>query len=353
MSPLRRSLLACLALASICGAAQAQVTQMSLTLFPDIAVWDDPIEARISGVGCGGEVTDVFVDFKPGFGWAIDIDFSVFSCQASERAPFSLVTTLGPLHPGSTPSSCRTPRGTSSAPRHRLSTPPAERAAARLALRGSAHLSHRCGAVPPRLSRPGPSACFTLEPPNIHDNVIEAYFSSDCPILPPGGPHVFAVDYTVGPLPAGEYDVRFFDNDTAPPQALHRQRLIVHDADGCVPSDTALCLQDGRFRVEVAWKDFAHRTGPGHAIPLAGRNDSGLVWFFSPGNVELTVKVLDGCSAFGGYHWWVFISSASTVEYTVTVTDTASGRVKTYSNPLGQASPLIADTSAFACVVTN
>ena len=60
-----------------------------------------------------------------------------------------------------------------------------------------------------------------------------------------------------------------------------------------------------------------------------------------------SVKVLDGC----GYnqHRWVFISSGSTVEYTVTVTDTRTGANKEYRNESGEAAPLVADTSAFPC----
>jgi hypothetical protein len=57
--------------------------------------------------------------------------------------------------------------------------------------------------------------------------------------------------------------------------------------------------------------------------------------------------VLNGCGL--GGHWWVFLSSGSTVEHTVTVTDTETGRVNTYVNGLGESAPLISDTSAFSC----
>jgi hypothetical protein len=95
------------------------------------------------------------------------------------------------------------------------------------------------------------------------------------------------------------------------------------------------------------WEDFQGGAGSGHAIPLADAEDSGLLWFFSPGNVEVTVKVLNGCAVNG--HWWVFLSSGSTVHYTVTVTDTVTDRVWTYENGSGAASPLIPDTAAFLC----
>ena len=42
----------------------------------------------------------------------------------------------------------------------------------------------------------------------------------------------------------------------------------------------------------------------------------------------------------------MFIGSASTVEYTVTVTDTATGAVKTYTNPQGTLASYV-DLQAF------
>ena len=44
--------------------------------------------------------------------------------------------------------------------------------------------------------------------------------------------------------------------------------------------------------------------------------------------------------------FWVFSGALSNVEYTITVTDTLTGIVKTYANPSGSLVSL-ADTSAF------
>ena len=114
-------------------------------------------------------------------------------------------------------------------------------------------------------------------------------------------------------------------------------------AGSCVPTSTALCLGDGRFRVEVAWRDFTGKTGQGSVVPLVSR-DSGLFWFFGPDNWELMVKVLDGCSLNG--HHWVFAAATTTVEYTLTVTDTRTGQTAVYHNPLGRQSPSVTDTAA-------
>jgi hypothetical protein len=110
----------------------------------------------------------------------------------------------------------------------------------------------------------------------------------------------------------------------------------------CSPSATALCLNAGRFRVEVNWKDFQSRTGQGQAVPLTA--DTGHFWFFTDSNIELVVKVLDARAVNGKY--WVFFGALSNVEYTLKVTDTTNGSVKNYQNPSGQFAS-VGDTSAF------
>ncbi len=111
----------------------------------------------------------------------------------------------------------------------------------------------------------------------------------------------------------------------------------------CVPGPTVLCLGGGRFRVEVAWKDFQGGAGPGSIVPGAASDDSGLFWFFAPDNWELLVKVLDGCAVNG--HHWVFAAATTTVEYTLTVTDTRTDQAWTWRNLPGRASPAVTDTN--------
>jgi ELWxxDGT repeat protein len=119
---------------------------------------------------------------------------------------------------------------------------------------------------------------------------------------------------------------------SAPLQVVAR-RVVPRAATGaCAPSTTRLCLSGSRFSVEVAWKDFAGNTGAGKAVGLTA--DTGWFWFFDPANVELVLKVLDGSAVNG--HRWVFYGALSSVEYTVTVTDTQTGEVSTYRNPSGQ-----------------
>ncbi|NJL26742.1 MAG: hypothetical protein HC897_02135 [Thermoanaerobaculia bacterium] len=116
-------------------------------------------------------------------------------------------------------------------------------------------------------------------------------------------------------------------------------------AFACEEGSETFCLNHGRFRVEVDWRDFMGRSGAGQTVPFSS-DDSGNFWFFKPDNWEVLVKVLDGCSA--NDRFWVFASAATNVEYTLRVTDTSTSVTKTYFKPLGEAAPAITDTQAFA-----
>ena len=110
----------------------------------------------------------------------------------------------------------------------------------------------------------------------------------------------------------------------------------------CAPSSTRLCLNNGRFAVEARWSAQGN-TGAGQVVALPG-GDTGYFWFFNPDNVEVVLKVLDGRTL--NDRFWVFYGALSDVEYTLTVTDTVTGTVKTYTNPNGRLAS-VADTGAF------
>jgi hypothetical protein len=102
-------------------------------------------------------------------------------------------------------------------------------------------------------------------------------------------------------------------------------------------------LNGGRFQVRVSWRVPSQGTsGIAEATPLTG--DTGRFWFFTANNIELIVKVVDGRAVNGRF--WLFSGALSNVEYTITVTDTSTGLVRTYANPSGSLISL-ADTSAF------
>lgn len=131
---------------------------------------------------------------------------------------------------------------------------------------------------------------------------------------------------------------RFFDD--GPPERV----TFVGPLGSCVPSATALCLNGGRFRVEADWETKQGAQGAAQAVELTA--DTGLFWFFSSDNVEAVVKVLDGCAV--NQRYWVFAGGLTNVRTEITVTDTATGAVKTYVNPQRTAFLPIQDTNAFA-----
>ena len=68
----------------------------------------------------------------------------------------------------------------------------------------------------------------------------------------------------------------------------------------CASDPTTLCLSDGRFQVTTQWATAAGQSGSGQAVTLAG-GDAGYFTFFDSGNVEVAVKVLNGCGSNGHF----------------------------------------------------
>jgi streptogramin lyase len=117
----------------------------------------------------------------------------------------------------------------------------------------------------------------------------------------------------------------------------------------CTPSATALCLNNSRFKLEVAWA-APHQGTSGVGHPVALTSDTGYFWFFNAANVELVIKVLDA-RALNGY-FWVFYGALSNVEYTITITDLETQTVKTFFNPADTLASY-ANTSAFGPFSTS
>lgn len=116
--------------------------------------------------------------------------------------------------------------------------------------------------------------------------------------------------------------------------------------DRCIEGPQTLCLGDDRFRVDIQFT--APNKGPAGARVVQPRSDdSGLFWFFTPGNWEALVKVLNACIL--NQRFWVFLSANTDVAFTVTVYDTLTGRVRQYTNAQGQLAAPVADTVAFPC----
>jgi hypothetical protein len=134
----------------------------------------------------------------------------------------------------------------------------------------------------------------------------------------------------------GGIDQDAFDYKAALQTAKWRPKLNRRLAAGrlpqggtCVPSDTALCLLDHRFRVEMDWQNQYNGTaGTGGAKPYT--NLAGQFYFTDPSNIEVLVKILDF-----GDQILVLYGALSDLEYTLHITDTITGERQTYNNPPG------------------
>lgn len=152
-------------------------------------------------------------------------------------------------------------------------------------------------------------------------------------------------------LEEGNETVELLLSDPTGGAGIHPEKgmaeLTILDNDGettvCEPDDETLCLAGDRFQINVDWRTPDGDSGPGRVEEIS--DNAGLVWFFREENTEMLVKVLDACSVFDTY--WVFFAATTNVDFTVTVTDTGSGVVKQYTNPLGSAAAPVQDTLTF------
>ena len=118
----------------------------------------------------------------------------------------------------------------------------------------------------------------------------------------------------------------------------------LHEGGACEADDLTLCLEGGRFAVRARWRTA---DGGGDARAWPRSRNSGLYWFFGPDNVEMVVKVLDGCERNG--HRWVFAAGLTDVGVTMTVTDSETGEERTWETPAGAPFQPIQEAKAFPC----
>jgi len=96
--------------------------------------------------------------------------------------------------------------------------------------------------------------------------------------------------------------------------------------------------------------------GRGHFVPDA-TNNSAIIWFFSPDNWEVLVKMPSGTCALS-HTYWLFAAATTNLHYKLVVTDIGSGigpeergQQRIYFNYSGPPAPAIIDTTSFtACV---
>ena len=115
-------------------------------------------------------------------------------------------------------------------------------------------------------------------------------------------------------------------------------------ATDCTPGDTAVTLNGGHdVRMCFQTPSGAQMDASNYHLEAA---DSGLLYFFDRDNVEVLVKVLDGC-AFNG-HVWVFVAPVTDLAFRLVVT-APDGRTWSHENPAGRTAATRTDAAAFAC----
>lgn len=109
----------------------------------------------------------------------------------------------------------------------------------------------------------------------------------------------------------------------------------------CEPGPERLCLLGGRFEVTVKIED-----SEAPAVPQGDRFGSFRRQGAGPADPEIFVKMADG-RARPNQAFWLFHSSLTDLPYTITVTDTATGRIRFYRNEPANPGCGAADTGAF------
>ncbi len=137
-----------------------------------------------------------------------------------------------------------------------------------------------------------------------------------------------------GVLPDHVYNFRVRAKNAAGPSPFSNQAAAAGAATtvlgACSPNANALCLLANQFRVQSAWRTSG-AMGSGNAVPQSDL--TGFFWFFSPSNIELVTKVLDGRALTNTY--WAFSGALSDVEYWLVVTDVTTRLRRVYYNAQG------------------
>ncbi len=112
-------------------------------------------------------------------------------------------------------------------------------------------------------------------------------------------------------------------------------------AGPCIENPTRLCLQGGRFAVDLAWRDGSGTEHQAMAFPHG--DHAGYFAFYGARDLQAALKVLDARAVDGRF--WLFAAWLTHLETTLTVTDASSGTVHRYHKPAGEFESVIDLTS--------
>lgn len=90
-------------------------------------------------------------------------------------------------------------------------------------------------------------------------------------------------------------------------------------------------VRGDRFRLTAEWRSFDGTNGAGQRYGTSA--DSAEFWFFSPSNIELIAKVIDGSPL--NQRYWVFSAALSNVQFDLTVFDRQARSARLYHNDEG------------------
>ena len=129
-----------------------------------------------------------------------------------------------------------------------------------------------------------------------------------------------------------------------------RLRRGVHQpfGRGPLPIDGVWPLDGTQPRRSMSNTKSSDWSPPGTTDPRAKPHEGfrpDLFTFFAADNIELLVKVIDGCNLNQSH--WALGAAATDVGYVLTVIDTATGETYQYSNRTGNRSEAIIDVEAF------
>lgn len=113
----------------------------------------------------------------------------------------------------------------------------------------------------------------------------------------------------------------------------------------CHADSVTLCLGQGRFEVRGRVHDQNGFEGP-----VAWRSltpDSGIGHFYDPANIEVVVKLIDGCAING--HIWLFAAGLTNQGVEILVRDLVTGAQRLYVNSVGAPFEPIQDTGSIDC----
>jgi hypothetical protein len=125
--------------------------------------------------------------------------------------------------------------------------------------------------------------------------------------------------------------------------AAQYDNLVFKRTGTCGTTPDRLCLNNDRFQVTAAYENYAGQSGAGNGQAMTG--DTGYFWFFSASNVEVVLKVINGCSYNSSY--WIYAGGLTDVEVDIEVKDTRTGTTRHYSNNLGTPFQPIGDIGSF------